>query len=127
MIKDDQNHGGHGDSRSAAAQGGTAVTIQLRINGVRHTVRIEPHVSLLDTIREVTGTSGTVPGCPDGRCGACTVIAEGRPITACRTRAALMDDAAVTIPAPRPEPAPRPWGAPHGRCAGRGAQSEVGR
>ncbi|RCV50189.1 2Fe-2S iron-sulfur cluster-binding protein [Marinitenerispora sediminis] len=99
MLKDGQDRGGTADA---------PVTIQLRIDGVRHTVRIEPHMTLLDTVREVAGRPDLVRACADGRCGGCPVFAEGRRIAACTTLAAVMDDASVTLAPPGPEGRPGP-------------------
>src|SRR5579859_2654246 len=57
--------------------------LTLRVNGVEHTLDIEPRVSLLDALREYLGLTGTKKGCDQGASGACTVLADGRRINAC--------------------------------------------
>ena len=55
-------------------------TVTLQINGVPHTLEIEPRVSLLDALREYLDLTGTKKGCNQGACGACTVLVDGERI-----------------------------------------------
>ena len=57
--------------------------ITLRVNGLDHTLQIEPRVSLLDALRENLGLTGTKKGCNQGACGACTVLVDGERINSC--------------------------------------------
>ena len=57
--------------------------IELRVNGRRHELAVEPSKLLLDTIREDLGLTGSKRGCDDSSCGACTVLADGVPILSC--------------------------------------------
>jgi carbon-monoxide dehydrogenase small subunit len=57
--------------------------ITLTINGRSHTVRIDPRRTLVDTIREDCGQTGTHIGCEHGVCGACTVLLDGEPVRSC--------------------------------------------
>jgi xanthine dehydrogenase YagT iron-sulfur-binding subunit len=54
------------------------VPITLRINGKDHRLRIDPRTTLQDCIRETAGLTGTNKGCDHGRCGARTVLVNGR-------------------------------------------------
>ena len=56
----------------------TSLSIELSVNGVRHALRIEPRVSLLDALRDRLHLSGTKIGCAQGACGACTVLGRRR-------------------------------------------------
>lgn len=59
------------------------VEVSLSINGVEHTLQIEPRVTLLDALREYAGMTGTKKGCDHGQCGACTVLVDGRRMNSC--------------------------------------------
>ncbi len=59
----------------------------LNLNGCTHAVRIEPRKTLVDTVREDCGQTGTHSGCEHGVCGACTVLLDGHPVRACLTLA----------------------------------------
>jgi len=53
------------------------------INGQEYETLIDPYMSLLETLRDVVGLTGTKEGCNDGNCGACTVILDGRMVDSC--------------------------------------------
>jgi carbon-monoxide dehydrogenase small subunit len=55
----------------------------LNINGRDHAVRVEPRKTLVDTIRDDCGLTGTHIGCEHGFCGACTVIVGGEAVRSC--------------------------------------------
>ncbi len=57
--------------------------ISFTVNGEAHTVRVEPHKTLADTIREDCGLTGTHLGCEHGVCGACTILLDGAPVRSC--------------------------------------------
>jgi xanthine dehydrogenase YagT iron-sulfur-binding subunit len=65
------------------------VPVELNINGKVHALKLEPRVSLLDTLRERLGLTGTKKGCDHGQCGACTVLVDGRRVNACLTLAIM--------------------------------------
>lgn len=57
--------------------------VQTTINGQEMEFLVPPYMSLLDTLREVVGLTGTKEGCNDGNCGACTVSMDGRIVDSC--------------------------------------------
>ena len=66
-------------------------TLTLTVNGRRVTVTTDPQRPLLDVLREELQLTGTKYGCGEGRCGACTVLVDGRPEHACRLPFAQAD------------------------------------
>lgn len=68
----------------------------LHVNGVEHRVSLRPWTTLLDTLREHLGLTGTKKGCDQGQCGACTVLIDGRRINSCLTLAVTHDGSQIT-------------------------------
>jgi carbon-monoxide dehydrogenase small subunit len=50
---------------------------------------------LLSVLRDRLGLTGAKPGCAEGRCGACTVLVDDRPVVSCLTPVALTEGRAV--------------------------------
>ena len=71
-------------------------TVTLTLNGERRAFAVAPGRRLLDLIREDAGLTGTKEGCGAGECGACTVLLDGAPVTACLVLAASADGHEVT-------------------------------
>src|SRR5689334_4176338 len=69
---------------------------ELTINGQRTSVNVEPDVTLLSVLRDYLDLTGTKYGCGEGRCGACTVLTDGKPIRSCRTTAANAAGKSIT-------------------------------
>jgi aerobic-type carbon monoxide dehydrogenase small subunit (CoxS/CutS family) len=67
----------------AAILGPDAVPLPLKVNGVTHTVTLEPRVTLLRALRNHLGLTGAKEVCERGACGGCTVLFDGEPICAC--------------------------------------------
>ena len=57
--------------------------VQTTINGENVEFLCEPRQSLLESLRDVIGLTGSKEGCNDGNCGACTVNMDGRIVTSC--------------------------------------------
>ena len=64
--------------------------IELRVNGRKREVAIEPSKLLLDTLREDLQLTGSKRGCDDSSCGACTVQVDGVPMLSCTIIAASL-------------------------------------
>lgn len=74
----------------------TNLTTHLTVNGEKHSVAIEPWVTLLDLLRERLHLTGSKKGCDHGQCGACTVLIDGRRINSCLKLAVTLDGAQIT-------------------------------
>jgi carbon-monoxide dehydrogenase small subunit len=53
------------------------------LNGEPVQVEIEPHLTLLQLLRDELELTGTKEGCSMGECGACTVLLDGKTINSC--------------------------------------------
>ncbi len=62
-----------------------AATIGLNVNGVRRAIEADPERSLLSVLRDDLELTGCKYGCGEGRCGACTVLLDGKPTRSCVT------------------------------------------
>lgn len=68
----------------------------LSVNGTSHTVELDPHMSLLDAVRDVIGLTGSKEGCDDSECGACMMLLDGKPVNSCSYLALQADGHEVT-------------------------------
>jgi isoquinoline 1-oxidoreductase subunit alpha len=59
------------------------MSISLVVNGMAHTVDVEPETPLLWVIRDSLKLTGTKFGCGIAQCGACTVMIDGRATRSC--------------------------------------------
>ena len=73
-----------------------AVDITLTVNGVPYPLSVDPHASLLHTVRGDVGLTGSKEGCDDSECGACMMLVDGRPVNACSYLAVQADGSQVT-------------------------------
>ncbi len=60
-------------------------TIELRVNGEQRRVDADAQQSLLSTLRDQLDLMGCKYGCGEGRCGACTVLIDGKATRSCVT------------------------------------------
>ncbi|MGA3037019.1 MAG: (2Fe-2S)-binding protein [Vulcanimicrobiaceae bacterium] len=70
--------------------------MQLKVNGSKHDLDLEPNVTLLDALRERLGLVGTKNGCDYGQCGACTVLIDGQRVLSCLALAMMHADVEIT-------------------------------
>lgn len=70
--------------------------MELMINGKKRQVDAAPDTPLLWVIREELGLTGTKYGCGAAQCGACTVLADGRPIRSCVMPVSSVANQAIT-------------------------------
>jgi aerobic-type carbon monoxide dehydrogenase small subunit (CoxS/CutS family) len=66
-------------------------TISLIVNGSQRSVEVEPRTTLLDMVREDFGLTGAKLGCDIQVCGACTLLVDGKPVSACSVLAVDVD------------------------------------
>ncbi len=71
--------------------------ITLIVNGKRHELDVEPDAPLLWVIRDELGLTGTKFGCGIAQCGACTVLADGKPVRSCVTPTSAVKGEITTI------------------------------
>jgi aerobic-type carbon monoxide dehydrogenase small subunit (CoxS/CutS family) len=73
-----------------------ARTIELVVNGVRHSIDAEPARILLTVLRDELELTGTKYGCGEGQCGACTVMIDGVATRSCQTGIAAVAGKNIT-------------------------------
>jgi xanthine dehydrogenase YagT iron-sulfur-binding subunit len=64
------------------------VNVSFKVNANPTQVMVDSRMTLLDTLRERLGLTGSKKGCDHGQCGACTVIVDGQRVLSCLTLAA---------------------------------------
>jgi len=70
-------------------------TISLKVNGRTYKLQVPPGETLLRTLRDRLGLTGTKEGCGSGECGACMVILDGKAINSCLVLAPDCDGAEI--------------------------------
>ena len=58
-------------------------TISLQVNGIERSAEVEARTTLLELMREKFGLTGAKLGCDIQVCGACTLLVDGKPVSAC--------------------------------------------
>ena len=71
---------------------GVEMKTQLRVNGRTAMVDVDPATPLLYVLRNDLRLDGPKFGCGLGQCGACTIIASGKPIRSCITPVSAVRD-----------------------------------
>jgi len=69
--------------------------INFLLNRRQVEIETEPHVRLLDLLRNKLNLTGTKEGCSIGECGACTVIMNGKAVNSCLIRAGQCEGAEI--------------------------------
>jgi putative selenate reductase molybdopterin-binding subunit len=70
--------------------------IHFRLNSRDYETDVSPDATLLAVIREAAGLFASKHGCETGECGACTVLLDGKPVSACVMLAAQAHGHSVT-------------------------------
>src|ERR1700744_5192900 len=71
------------------------VAVNLEVNGLKYSVKVEPRVTLLDLLREELHLTGSKKGCDRGQCGACTVHVNGKRVLSCLSLAVMQEAAEI--------------------------------
>jgi len=69
--------------------------LRLTVNGEAVRLEVDTRRTLLEVLRDELKLFGARESCGVGMCGACTVLVDGRPLSACLTLAALHDGRSV--------------------------------
>jgi len=70
--------------------------VSFKVNGAARSLTLDSRMTLLDSLREKLGLTGSKKGCDHGQCGACTVIVDGKRVLSCLTLAATCEGRNVT-------------------------------
>jgi len=70
--------------------------VSVTVNGIAHTLDVEPRTLLAYFLRENLGLVGTKIGCDTSSCGACTVLLDGESVKSCTLFAVQADGHEVT-------------------------------
>jgi len=65
--------------------------ISLKVNGGERSVEVEARTTLLEMVREQFGLTGAKLGCDIQVCGACALLLDGKPVSACSVLAVDAD------------------------------------
>jgi carbon-monoxide dehydrogenase small subunit len=69
--------------------------ISVRVNGIDRSLDVEPRTTLLELVREEFNLTGAKLGCDIQVCGACTLLLDGKPVSACSVLAVDADGCEV--------------------------------
>lgn len=67
------------------------VDVAVAINGTSRRLSVRAGETLLQTLRDQLGLTGTKEGCVEGECGACTVLLDDEPVDSCLLATAAVD------------------------------------
>ena len=70
--------------------------MKLVVNGRTHDLEVETHALLLDVLRDRLRLKGAKRSCDTQVCGACTVLVDGAPVSACTYLAVEVDGGEVS-------------------------------
>ncbi len=71
--------------------------MKIIVNGIEHTLSVEPEMPLLWVLRDELGITGPKYGCGIAQCGACSVMIDGRATRSCSVPIGQVDAPVTTI------------------------------
>ncbi len=71
-------------------------SVRISVNGIERVMEVEPRTTLLEVLREQLALTGAKLGCDIQVCGTCTVLLDGKPVSACSTLAVDAGGCSVT-------------------------------
>lgn len=71
------------------------MTLKFKLNGEKVNIKTEPHIRLIDLLREKFNLTGTKEGCGVGECGACTVLMNKEAVNSCLVLAAQVNGSSI--------------------------------
>ena len=74
----------------------STIPVTLCVNSQERRLELDPRATLLDTLRERLGLTGTKKGCDRGECGACTVHLDGERALSCLILAVMAEGREIT-------------------------------
>jgi isoquinoline 1-oxidoreductase alpha subunit len=77
-------------------KGGVQMSLEIKVNGERRSVEVDPDTPLLWVLRDELGLTGTKYGCGVAVCGACTVHVDGVATRSCVMPVSALAGAEIT-------------------------------
>lgn len=71
------------------------ITLKFKLNGNKVAIKAEPHIRLIDLLRDKFNLTGTKEGCGVGECGACTVLMNKKAVNSCLVLAAQVSGSEI--------------------------------
>ncbi len=72
--------------------------VSFRLNGVERTLDVATETRLSEILRDLLSLTSSKVACGVGRCGACTVLMNGKPVNACLVMAWQLEGADIVSP-----------------------------
>jgi aerobic-type carbon monoxide dehydrogenase small subunit (CoxS/CutS family) len=72
------------------------VRTEISVNGVKRQIEADADRPLLNVLRDDLDLTGSKYGCGEGRCGACTVLIDGKPVRSCLTTTGQCEGRPIT-------------------------------
>jgi carbon-monoxide dehydrogenase small subunit len=72
-----------------------SLTVRFQLNGIRRDCTAQPDTRLAELLRDTFGLTAARTACDIGRCGACMVLVNGRPVNACLAMAWQIDGSEI--------------------------------